>query len=103
MRAKLFALSLAGVIAGMGSAHTATDINFWHSMQGALGERVHGLVDAFNKSQSEYVINDIDKGKYGDSMHAGIEDICHGNIPDRLQEYADGKMEKKQFKDEVGT
>src|SRR3546814_13519786 len=52
MRAKLFALSLAGVIAGMGSAHAATDINFWHSMQGALGERVNGLVDEFNKSQS---------------------------------------------------
>src|SRR3546814_12041400 len=55
MRAKLFALSLAGVIAGMGSAHAATDINFWHSMPGALGERVNGLVDEFNQSQSDSI------------------------------------------------
>src|SRR3546814_12730641 len=90
MRAKLFALSLAGVIAGMGSAHAATDINFWHSMQGALGERVNGLVDEFNKSQSDYVIHAIYKGTYGESMNAGIAAFRAGNAPDILQVFEVG-------------
>src|SRR5690606_20417033 len=90
MRAKLFALSLAGVIAGMGSAHAATDINFWHSMQGALGERVNGLVDEFNKSQSDYVIHAIYNGTYGESMNAGIAAFRAGNAPDILQVFEVG-------------
>jgi sn-glycerol 3-phosphate transport system substrate-binding protein len=62
MRAKFLALSLAGAFACMGAAHAATDINFWHSMQGALGDRVNELVDEFNKSQSDYVVHAIYKG-----------------------------------------
>ncbi|HWK70266.1 sn-glycerol-3-phosphate ABC transporter substrate-binding protein UgpB [Pollutimonas sp. M17] len=90
MRAKFFALSLAGMIAGIGSAHAATDINFWHSMQGALGERVNGLVNEFNKSQSDYVVHAIYKGAYGESMNAGIAAFRAGNAPDILQVFEVG-------------
>lgn len=90
MRATLFALSLAGAMASMGSAHAATDINFWHSMQGALGERVNGLVDEFNKSQSDYVVHAVYKGAYGESMNAGIAAFRGGNAPDILQVFEVG-------------
>jgi sn-glycerol 3-phosphate transport system substrate-binding protein len=90
MRAKFLALSLAGAFACMGAAHAATDINFWHSMQGALGERVNELVDEFNKSQSDYVVHAIYKGAYGESMNAGIAAFRAGNAPDILQVFEVG-------------
>ena len=90
MRAKYFALSLAGFIATIGSAHAATDISFWHSMQGPLGDRVSALVDDFNKSQSDYVIHAIYKGSYGESMNAGIAAFRAGNAPDILQVFEVG-------------
>ncbi|WP_353149539.1 sn-glycerol-3-phosphate ABC transporter substrate-binding protein UgpB [Pollutimonas bauzanensis] len=90
MRAKFFALSLAGIIAGMGAANAATDINFWHSMEGALGDRVNALVNDFNKSQSDYVVNAIYKGAYGESMNAGIAAFRAGNAPDILQVFEVG-------------
>jgi sn-glycerol 3-phosphate transport system substrate-binding protein len=90
MRTTIFALSLAGAMASMGSAQAATDINFWHSMQGALGERVNALVDEFNKSQSDYVVHAIYKGTYGESMNAGIAAFRGGNAPDILQVFEVG-------------
>lgn len=90
MQAKLVALSLAGLIAGIGTAHAATDITFWHSMEGALGERVNALVDEFNKSQSDYVVNAVYKGAYGESMNAGIAAFRAGNAPDILQVFEVG-------------
>ncbi|NYT57803.1 sn-glycerol-3-phosphate ABC transporter substrate-binding protein UgpB [Alcaligenaceae bacterium] len=90
MRVKLFALSLAGIVASIGTAHAATDINFWHSMQGALGERVNALVEDFNKSQSDYVVNAVYKGTYGESMNAGIAAFRGGQAPDILQVFEVG-------------
>ncbi|NYT36791.1 sn-glycerol-3-phosphate ABC transporter substrate-binding protein UgpB [Allopusillimonas soli] len=90
MKARLLALSLVSACAAMGSAHAATDINFWHSMQGALGDRVNELVDAFNKSQSDYVVHAVYKGSYGESMNAGIAAFRAGNAPDILQVFEVG-------------
>lgn len=90
MKVKLIALSLAGAIAGMGAAQAATEITFWHSMEGALGERVNELVDGFNKSQQDYVVNAIYKGTYGESMNAGIAAFRAGNAPDILQVFEVG-------------
>ena len=41
------------------SAHAATEIQFWHSMEGALGDRVNGLVDEFNKKNPEYQVKAV--------------------------------------------
>lgn len=90
MKVKIFALSMAGMIASIGSAHAATDINFWHSMEGALGERVADLVKEFNESQSDYVVKAAYKGAYGESMNAGIAAFRGGNAPDILQVFEVG-------------
>lgn len=90
MRAKYFALSLAGLIATLGTAHAATEINFWHSMVGALGDRVNSMAEQFNKSQTDYVVNAIYKGTYGESMNAGIAAFRGGNAPDILQVFEVG-------------
>jgi sn-glycerol 3-phosphate transport system substrate-binding protein len=90
MRAKHFALSLAALVAAVGTAHAATDITFWHSMQGPLGDRVNAMVDQFNKSQSDYHVKAIYKGNYGEAMNAGIAAFRAGNAPDILQVFEVG-------------
>lgn len=84
------ALALAAILASAGSAHAATDITFWHSMEGPLGERVGALAAAFNSSQSDYVVHAVYKGAYGESMNAGIAAFRAGNAPDILQVFEVG-------------
>ncbi|MBU4611800.1 sn-glycerol-3-phosphate ABC transporter substrate-binding protein UgpB [Achromobacter sp. GG226] len=82
-------LSLAGMMA-TAPAFAVTDIQFWHSMQGALGERVEELAKGFNESQSEYRVQPVYKGTYGESMNAGIAAFRAGNAPDILQVFEVG-------------
>ncbi|MDM9557742.1 MULTISPECIES: sn-glycerol-3-phosphate ABC transporter substrate-binding protein UgpB [Bordetella] len=72
------------------SAHAATEIQFWHSMEGALGERVNELVQDFNKKNPDYKVNAVYKGNYGESMNAGIAAFRAGNAPDILQVFEVG-------------
>ncbi|MYN12100.1 sn-glycerol-3-phosphate ABC transporter substrate-binding protein UgpB [Pusillimonas sp. TS35] len=90
MRAKLIALALVTAFAHTGTANAATDIVFWHSMEGALGDRVNELINEFNKSQSDYVVQGTYKGNYGESMNAGIAAFRAGNAPDVLQVFEVG-------------
>ncbi len=98
MKVKFYALSLAGLIAGLGSAHAATEITLWHSMEGALGDRVKELVQGFNQSQSDYQVNAVYKGNYGESMNAGIAAFRAGNAPDVLQVFEVGTATMMQAK-----
>jgi sn-glycerol 3-phosphate transport system substrate-binding protein len=50
------------------AAHAATEIQWWHAMGGSLEEWVKGLADDFNKSQSEYKVNAINKGTYTETL-----------------------------------
>jgi sn-glycerol 3-phosphate transport system substrate-binding protein len=84
------ALTLAGILATAGSAHAATTISFWHSMEGPLGERVNALAADFNASQSDYVVRAVYKGAYGESMNAGIAAFRGGNATDILQVFEFG-------------
>jgi len=87
----LFALlAFAGLLAAGPAAQAATDIQFWHSMEGPLGDRVNTMVDEFNKSQSQYHVKAVYKGNYGESMNAGIAAFRAGNPPDILQVFEVG-------------
>jgi sn-glycerol 3-phosphate transport system substrate-binding protein len=59
-------------------------------MQGSLGERVAGLADQFNKSQSEYKVNAVFKGNYDEAMAAAIAAFRAGNAPHILQVFEVG-------------
>lgn len=90
MRIKVLSFALATLFASASAAHAATEIVFWHSMEGALGDRVNELVQEFNDSQSDYVIKPSYKGNYGESMNAGIAAFRAGNAPDILQVFEVG-------------
>jgi len=73
-----------------GSASAQTEIQFWHSMGGALGEKVNELAGKFNASQKDYRVVPVYKGQYPESMTAAIAAFRAGNAPHILQVFEVG-------------
>jgi sn-glycerol 3-phosphate transport system substrate-binding protein len=72
------------------AAHAQTEIQWWHSMGGALGEALNGLATKFNESQKEYKVVATFKGGYPESMTAAIAAFRAGNAPHLLQVFEVG-------------
>ena len=82
------ALALAAVFSG--PAHAQTEIQWWHSMGGALGEWVNDLANEFNASQKDYKVVPTFKGSYDESMTGAIAAFRAGNAPHILQVFEVG-------------
>jgi len=91
MRFKVFgaALFAAGILAAP-AAQAQTEIQWWHSMGGALGEKLNALATKFNASQKEYKVVPVFKGSYPESMTAAIAAFRAGNAPHLLQVFEVG-------------
>jgi sn-glycerol 3-phosphate transport system substrate-binding protein len=87
-----FALGVGAIALALAAAQAraAVEIQWWHAMTGALGDRVAKMADDFNKSQSEYKVNAVFKGSYADAMTAGIAAYRSGNAPHILQVFEVG-------------
>ncbi len=95
-------ISIAAVLAfGASHAQAATEIQFWHAMESALGERVNDIANDFNASQSDYKIVPVFKGTYDQTMAAGIAAYRSGNAPAILQVYEVGTATMIQAKKAV--
>ena len=90
MRTNYFAALLASASLFAGSAHAQTEIQWWHSMTGALGERVADIANGFNASQKDYKVVPVFKGQYPESMTAAIAAFRAGNPPHILQVFEVG-------------
>jgi sn-glycerol 3-phosphate transport system substrate-binding protein len=86
---KFLGLTLA-LAAVTGSAQAQTEVQWWHSMGGALGEWVNDLAKEFNASQTDYKIVPTYKGSYDESMMAAILPFRAGNAPHILQVFEVG-------------
>ena len=65
--------ALAAALFGFAlTASAQTEIQFWHSMTGALGDRVGDLAKRFNESQKDYKVVPVFKGTYPESMAAMV-------------------------------
>ena len=71
-------------------AQAQTEIQWWHSMGGALGEWVNDLATEFNASQKDYKVVPTFKGAYDRSMTAAIAAFRAGNAPNILQVFEVG-------------
>jgi sn-glycerol 3-phosphate transport system substrate-binding protein len=71
-------------------AQAQTEVQWWHSMGGALGEWVNDLAKDFNASQKDYKIVPTFKGSYDESMTAAIAAFRAGNAPHILQVFEVG-------------
>src|SRR5262245_36793778 len=92
MRFRLIGAVLAavGILCAAPAAQAQTEIQWWHSMGGALGEKLNALADKFNASQKEYKVVPVFKGTYPVSMTAAIAAYRAGNAPHILQVFEVG-------------
>ena len=72
------------------AAYAQTEIVWWHSMGGALGEQLSALATKFNDSQKDYKVQAVYKGSYPESMTAAIAAFRAGNAPHILQVFEVG-------------
>jgi sn-glycerol 3-phosphate transport system substrate-binding protein len=72
------------------AAQAQTEIQWWHSMTGALGDKVNELANKFNASQKDYKVVPVYKGSYPESMTAAIAAYRAGNAPHILQVFEVG-------------
>ncbi|HKQ29612.1 MAG TPA: sn-glycerol-3-phosphate ABC transporter substrate-binding protein UgpB [Burkholderiales bacterium] len=93
MNTKKLAVALAVSAIGctlLSTAQAQSEIQFWHSMGGALGDAVNDLTGKFNASQKEYKVVPVFKGTYPVSMTAAIAAYRAGNAPHILQVFEVG-------------
>ena len=87
---KAFMVTLAILGLQAAGAQAQTEIQWWHSMGGALGDKVNELAAQFNASQSAYKVVPSFKGAYPESMTAAIAAFRAGNAPHILQVFEVG-------------
>ncbi len=90
MRIKILAAVLASASLFAPNAHAQSEIQWWHSMTGALGDKLNELANGFNSSQKEYKVVPVYKGTYPESMTAAIASFRAGNAPHILQVFEVG-------------
>jgi len=90
MRIKILATAAAVAAAFSAPAQAQVEIQWWHSMGGALGTAVNEVADKFNASQKEYKVNTVYKGSYPESMTAAIAAFRAKNPPHIVQVFEVG-------------
>ncbi len=88
-RRVLFAVAAAIAITAL-PARAQTEIQWWHSMTGALGDWINGLANGYNATQKDFKVVPVYKGPYDTSMTAAIAAFRSGNAPHILQVFEVG-------------
>ena len=91
---RISARSLAAFALAIGlhstGAFAQVEIQWWHAMSGALGDRVGDLARRFNAEQKEFKVVPVFKGSYDEALAAGIAAFRARNPPHILQVYEVG-------------
>ena len=90
MISKPIVAAMAAFAFGATGAAAQAEIQWWHSMAGALGDKVNELATKFNASQKDYKVVATYKGQYPESMTAAIAAYRAGNAPHILQVFEVG-------------
>lgn len=72
MSIKSLLCSSALIASTAGVAFAETEVQWWHAMGGANGERVNKIAEDFNATQSDYKVVPVYKGNYTETMTAAI-------------------------------
>lgn len=72
------------------SAIAVTEIQWWHAMGGANGERVERIAAGYNESQSDYVVVPSYKGNYTETMTAAVAAFRANEQPHIVQVFEVG-------------
>ncbi len=71
-------------------ASAATEIQWWHAMGGALGEKVNEIAAGYNSSQDEFTVKPVYKGSYPETMTGAIAAFRSNKQPHIVQVYEVG-------------
>jgi sn-glycerol 3-phosphate transport system substrate-binding protein len=88
MKKQLIAAMLAAAF--VLPAQAVTEIQWWHSMAGKLGDKVGEIADKFNASQKDYKVVAVYKGQYDESLTAAIAAYRAGKAPQIVQVFEVG-------------
>lgn len=95
MMKKLMLLTVVVVVAVFAAGQVVAkpiEIHWWHAMRGARGETLKKMVDAFNASQSDYVVVETNKGNYDETVNAGVAAYRAKKHPHILQSFEVGTL-----------
>ena len=71
-------------------AYAQTEIQWWHAMGGANGERVDRIAAGYNESQSDFIVVPSYKGNYTETMTAAVAAFRAGEQPHIVQVFEVG-------------
>lgn len=100
-RRLFLSLSAAAVLSAAGPARAATEIQFWHAMDGALGDHLRLITERFNVAQKDYRVTPVYKGSYGETLAAGLAARLEGKGPHILQVFDVGTVNVAAAKNAV--
>lgn len=72
------------------NVQAVTEIQWWHAMGGALGEKLTAIAEDFNKAQADYKVVAVYKGSYPETMTAGIAAFRSKQPPHIMQVFEVG-------------
>lgn len=87
---KAAAIAAATTAFGAQGAMAQTEVQWWHAMGGALGEKLNAIAEGFNASQSDYTVTPVYKGNYTETMTAAIAAFRAGQQPAIVQVFEVG-------------
>jgi len=87
---KVLAAAIAACGFAAAPAHAEIEIQWWHAMAGALGDRVNEMAAKFNAEQKEYKVVPVFKGNYDETLAAGRAAFRAKNPPHILQVFEVG-------------
>ncbi|WP_120495232.1 sn-glycerol-3-phosphate ABC transporter substrate-binding protein UgpB [Kiloniella sp. EL199] len=71
-KSTFMAISAFSCLATINVANAATEVQWWHAMGGANGDRVNKIAEDFNATQSDYKVVPVYKGNYTETMTAAV-------------------------------
>lgn len=90
-RRLLVSAATAAILGAAAPAYAAPiEIQWWHAMGGALGEKLVAVAEGFNKSQNEYKVVPVFKGSYPEAMTGAIAAFRAKQQPDIVQVFEVG-------------
>lgn len=87
-KSRLFVALLGMSIAS--ATFATTEIEWWHAMGGANGDKVNKIAAAFNASQDEFEVKPVYKGNYTETMTAAIAAFRAKKQPEIVQVFEVG-------------
>jgi len=88
--AALFSAGLTVSVSASYAQDKRIEVQFWHAMGGALGDRVNEMVDGFNKGQDKYRVVAANKGNYTEALTAAMAAYRAGKGPHLIQVFEVG-------------